>query len=142
MGLFDFLFGTDQAADLAKKRVFISFAVEDVQYRNYLVQQAKSERSPFYFVDMSVKKPWKNKDWQRKCRTKIKRCHGAIVLLSKNTYHSSGTRWEIKCVKEEGLKIIGMHIKKNDKGAIPPELDGKKIIEWSWDNLERFVKNL
>ncbi len=123
-----------------KKRIFISFAIEDEQYRDYLVTQAKNERSPFSFVDMSVKQPWDEKVWKEKCCTKIKSCDGMIVLLSKNTWHSSGARWEIKCAKDEGVPVIGMHIKKNDKGAIPPELKGKKIITWSWDNLKNILK--
>lgn len=35
-----------------------------------------------------------------------------------------------------------MHVKKNDKGAIPPELKGKKIIEWTWDNLEKTINKM
>ena len=123
------------------KRVFVSFAKEDEQYRDYLVKQAKSDRSPFTFVDMSVKKPWDEKEWKKKCRTKIKSCDGLIVLLSKRTWHSSGSRWEIKCAVEEGITTIGMHIKKNDKGAIPPELKGKNVITWSWENLSKAIKN-
>jgi hypothetical protein len=65
-----------------------------------------------------------------------------IVLLSKNTWHSSGARWEIKCAIEEGVPVIGMHVKKKDKGAIPPELKGKKIIEWTWDNLEKTINKM
>lgn len=125
-----------------RKRIFISFAIEDEIYRDRLVNQARSERSPFDFVDMSVKQPWNEEEWKKRCRTKIKRCDGMIVLLSKNTWHSSGARWEIKCAKEERIPVIGMHIKKNDKGAIPPELKGKKIIIWSWDNLEKTIKSI
>jgi len=126
----------------SRKKIFISFAIEDETYRDHLVNQAKNERSPFDFVDMSVKQPWNEEEWKKRCRTKIKRCDGMIVLLSKNTWYSSGARWEIKCAKEEGIPVIGMHIKKNDKGAIPPELKGKKIIEWSWDNLAAIIKKV
>lgn len=125
-----------------RKRIFISFAIEDEIYRNHLVNQARSEKSPFDFVDMSVKQPWNEEEWKKRCRIKIKRCDGMIVLLSKNTWHSSGARWEIKCAKEEGIPVIGMHIKKNDQGAIPPELRGKKIITWSWDNLANVIKKI
>ena len=48
----------------------------------------------------------------------------------------------MQCAREEGVKIIGMHIKKNDKGAIPAELIGKRVIEWSWLNIEKFIKTL
>jgi hypothetical protein len=124
----------------SKKRIFISFAIEDKKYRDFLVAQAKNERSPFTFVDMSVKEPWTQKIWKDKCREKIQKCDGMIVLLSKNTWHASGSRWEIKCAKEERVPVIGMHVKKNDKGAKPPELNGKKVIEWSWDNLDETIK--
>lgn len=140
MGLLDFLFGSDEKEN--RKRVFISFAIEDAEYRDYLVEQAKNKRSPFYFVDMSVKKKWKQSEWRDKCRTKIRRCHGVIALLSNNTFHAGGARWEMKCARQEGVKIIGMHIKKNDRNTIPPELQGKKIITWSWDNLEKFINQL
>jgi hypothetical protein len=104
------------------------------------VSQAKNSRSPFELIDMSVKEPWLEKEWKRKCRKKIQQCDCMIALLSKNTWHSSGARWEIKCARQEGLRLIGMHIKKDDKGAVPPELQGKRTIEWSWENLEKFLK--
>src|SRR5689334_22350510 len=105
----------------AKKKIFISFAIEDQRYRDFLVTQGENDRSPFTFIDMSVKQPWNEVVWKRKCRKKIKRCDGMIVLLSKSTWHSGGLRWEVKCAKEEGVPVIGMHIKKSEKSAIPPE---------------------
>ena len=39
-----------------KKRIFISFAIEDEQLRDLLVGQARNDNSPFEFIDMSVKK--------------------------------------------------------------------------------------
>ena len=123
-----------------RKKIFISFAVVDIKYRDFLVAQSKNENSPFDFVDMSVKEPWTETIWKQKCRVKIRNCDGMIVLLSKNTWHSSGTRWEIKCARQERIPVVGMHIQKNDKGATPPELIGKKIITWSWDNLDNTIK--
>lgn len=142
MGLLDWLFGTEKSTKETRKKVFISFAIEDIEYRDYLVEQARKKHSPFDFIDMSVKKEWEQDEWQKRCRTKIKRCDGVIALLSKNTHKASGARWEMKCAKEEKVKIIGMHIKKNDMGAIPPELKGKKVILWNWENLEKFIKSI
>lgn len=122
------------------RKIFISFAIEDEKYRNFLVAQSKNEKTPFSFIDMSVKQPWNEEVWKSKCREKISKCDGMIVLLSKNTWHSAGTRWEIKCAREEKIPVVGMHIKKSNIGAIPPELEGKKIITWSWDNLERIME--
>jgi len=124
----------------SKKKIFISFASEDKRYRDFLVAQAKNERSPFSFVDMSVKEQWSSEIWKRKCREKIQACDGMILLLSKNTWHSSGARWEVKCATQEGIPVIGMHVKKDDKGAKPPELTGKRIIEWTWDNLDKSIR--
>lgn len=140
MGLLNWIFGTDEKK--RRKRVFISFAVEDIEYRDHLVNQARKDRSPFEFIDMSVKKEWNQDEWKDRCRTKIKGCDGMIALLSKSTHKAGGARWEMKCAKEEGVKIIGMHIFKNNKGAVPIELDGKKVMEWNWDNLEKFINQL
>lgn len=129
-------------SDSEEKRVFISFSIKDEKYRNHLVKQSKEERSPFSFVDMSVKKPWAEEKWKTECRKRIVSCDAVIVLLSKNTWHSSGTRWEIKCAKEEGIPIYGMHIHKNKKGAIPKGLKGSKIITWTWDNLENIIESV
>ncbi len=122
-------------------RIFISFADEDAKYRDMLKGQARNERSPFEFVDMSVKEPW-DSQWKTRCRTKIKGCDGVIALLSKKTWNADGARWEMKCAVEQGIPIIGVHIHQDDKGAIPPELKGKKVIEWTWAGIKRFLDSL
>ena len=40
-----------------KKRVFISFAYEDKVLRDFLEEKTRNEKSPFEFIDMSVKDP-------------------------------------------------------------------------------------
>jgi len=124
-----------------KARLFISFAQKDEVYRDYLVEQARGNRSPFNFIDMSVKEPWSENVWKKKCRTKIKGCDGVIVLLSGRTWGSSGARWEIKCAEEEGVPVVGMHIFKNNIKSIIPELKKTKVISWSWTELENTIKN-
>ena len=125
-----------------QKRIFISFAIEDEKYRNYLVRQSKNKYSPFTFVDMSVKKPWAQNIWKKKCRRKIKSCDGLLVLLSGHTISSNGSRWEINCAGQEKIPVAGMHIKKTDKQKIPPELFGQKVITWSWENLASYIEEL
>jgi len=142
MGLLNWLFGEETENNEKRKQIFISFAIEDIEYRDHLVAQARKKNSPFDLIDMSIKKEWKQEEWKKNCRTKIKRCDGVIALLSKNTHKASGARWDIKCAREENVKIIGMHIFKNNKGAIPPELKGKRVILWNWNNLEKFINQL
>ena len=139
MGLWEWFFGSNEPEHDARKRLFISFAIEDREYRDYLVEQARKRHSPFELIDMSVKQPWSPHEWKRKCRTKIRGCDCMIVLLSKNTRNASGVKWEVKCAKEARLPIRVMYVKKNDKPSLPPELKGLKTMEWSWDNLSNFL---
>lgn len=139
MGLFDLIF---EPSDSKKKRIFISFAIEDAHYRDYLVEQARKEKSPFDFVDMSAKKAWKHSEWKRRCRTKIKGCDGVIALISKKTHLAHGAKWEIKCALEEKIPTIGMQVKWHDKGAKPKELKNKKVIRWTWENIAEFIDKI
>ena len=111
------------------KRVFISFAAKDSNYRDFLRGQARNEKSPFEFVDMSVKEPW-DSDWKRKCRTKITGCNGVIVLVSRKTHSASGARWEMKCANEESIPMRGVYVSADDRGNVitPAELANKRIV--------------
>jgi len=123
-------------------RIFVSFAIEDAFYRDGLVHQAADERSPFEFIDMSVKEPWKD-SWKTQCRAKIKGCDGVIALISKNIENASGARWEIKCAIEEGVPLIGVHIHKDwSQKYTPPELYGQQIIDWTWEGVATFINGL
>lgn len=126
----------------ARKKVFISFAIEDKNLRDLLVGQSRNENTPFEFNDMSVKEPWNNA-WKTQCRERIKACHGLLVLVSKNTYKADGVHWEIKCAKQEGLPIKAIYANKDSKGcALPDELKGRHIYKWSWPNINKFVDEL
>lgn len=120
-------------------RIFISFAVEDVTYRDFLVGQAKNQKSPFAFVDMSVKEPWDEK-WKANCRTRIKGCDGVIALVSKNTANASGALWEIRCAKEEGIPIRGVYCTTDNRPSSPPE--GLRMLNWTWENIANFINSL
>ena len=123
-------------------RIFVSFAIEDDFYRKGLVNQAKDERTPFEFKDMSVKEPW-DESWKTRCRTKIKGCDGVIALIGPNTEKATGARWEMKCAAEEKVPMIGVHIHKDwTKRYTPPELNGYQVIDWSWDGIARFINGL
>ena len=125
---------------MAKKRIFISFAKEDIRYRDFFVGQKQMKDTPFDFIDLSVKEPWDEK-WKTNCRGRICGCDGLIALLSKKTWNAEGARWEMKCAAEQGIPSLGVHIHADDKGAIPPELKGK-VIEWNWDGITRFLNSL
>jgi len=125
------------------KRIFISFAAEDSKSRDFLRGQARNENSPFEFVDMSVKEPWKT-DWKEKCKTKIKSCDGVIVMVSGKTRYASGAIHEMKCANEESIPMRGVYISSDDKDKIvlPNELKDKRVVYWTWSNIKAFVDSL
>ena len=126
---------------MAAKRVFISFAKEDEQTKNLFCGQAKNANVPYEFTDMSVKEPYDEK-WKTQCRTRIKGCDGMIVVVSKNTNKADGELWEIKCGKEESLKIRGIYIDGASVSDKPTEMYGILCEEWTWDNVKKFIESL
>lgn len=125
-----------------KNRIFVSFAAEDANYRDLLKGQAKNDKSPFDFVDMSVKEPW-DAQWKTNCRTKIKGCDGMIALVSKNTAKATGALWEVTCAKEEKVPVRGVYVQADNKpSALPAEFTGIKVVEWTWANIKTFLDSL
>jgi hypothetical protein len=122
------------------KVVFIAFAIEDERQRDLLKGQSLNTRTPFEFVDMSVKEPY-DKDWKDRVRTRIRRSDGVIALVSSNTLNSSGEKWEISCAKEEKKKLTGLWAYSGDRTR-PSDLNGYSIIEWSWSGIARFIDSL
>ena len=107
-------------------RIFISFAIEDKFARDNLVFQANQQRTPFDFVDMSVKRPW-DAQWKTQCRTRIKGCDGLIAMVSENTPHADGARWKIRCAYEEGVPVLPLYIHDSGVRNLPPELIGRRV---------------
>ena len=125
-----------------KKRIFISFAVEDSSLRDFLVGQSRNDNTPFEFMDMSVKQPWE-RAWKTSCRTKIKGCDGLIAILTNKTFKADGQIWEIKCALEEGVPVIGMWGHSSDKNCyLPLEAREIKKIDWSWSGIANWIKTL
>ncbi|GLB68750.1 TIR domain-containing protein [Arthrobacter mangrovi] len=120
-----------------KKIVFVAFAIEDERQRDFLKGQSLSPRAPYEFIDMSVKEAY-DSDWKAKVRTRIKRSHGVIVLVSSNSLTSSGQKWEISCAKEEGKPILGIWAYSNDRTSVA----GVRTVTWSDKNISDFIDSL
>ena len=119
------------------KRIFISFAIEDESIRNMLVGQKKNPNSPIEFADWSVHEPW-DSSWKTKCRERIKKCAGLLVIVTKNTKKADGQLWEVKCANEEGLSIRGINGYKDDNS----KLDNVTMMNWTWDNIKNWINSL
>lgn len=120
-----------------KKTIFVAFAMEDERSRDFLKGQSLNTKSPFEYIDMSVKEAY-DTEWKRWVRTRIRRSDGVIALISKNSLTSTGQKWEIQCAKEEGKPILGIWCYKDDRTNIV----GINIKVWSWSNIETFIDSL
>lgn len=120
-----------------KKVIFIAFAIEDERQRDFLKGQSLLTKSPFEYVDMSVKEAYLT-EWKEKVRTRIRRSDGVIILVSKNSLSSNGQKWEIECAKEEGKRILGIWAYTDDRTNIV----GVNTKVWTWDNIKDFIDSL
>jgi hypothetical protein len=120
-----------------KKLIFVAFAIEDVRQRDLLKGQSLHTKSPFEYIDMSVKEPYA-KDWKDYVRIRIKRSNGVIVLVSKSSLSSSGQKWEIQCAKEEGKPLLAIWAYKDDS----TKLNEIGTWKWSWKTIESFIDTI
>jgi hypothetical protein len=125
----------------SKFRIMTSFAIEDVRLRDLLVGQAKNKNTPFTFIDMSVKEPWST-EWKTNCRTKIKGCDGVIGIITNNTPKADGQLWELKCAYEEGIPVLLIYGYSDQRPSLPAEISGRRVYEWSWENISTFLDRL
>lgn len=120
-----------------KKVVFVAFAIEDERQRDFLKGQSLNTKSPFEYIDMSVKEPY-DTNWKDRVRTRIRRSDGVIALVSKNSLTSTGQKWEISCAKEEKKKVLGIWSYKDDRTNLP----GVRTVVWTWKAIEDFIDSL
>src|SRR6476659_1212418 len=115
------------------KVVFIAFAKEDEATRNLFTGQRVHPRSPFEFVDMSVKDPY-DADWKERVRTRVRRSDGVIALISSSTPKATGQLWEIGCAAEEGQPVRGILIE-DGYPTKPIRMGCAPCNLWTWANV-------
>ncbi|MBF6435499.1 TIR domain-containing protein [Nocardia cyriacigeorgica] len=120
-----------------EKIIFVAFAIEDERQRDLLKGQSLSPRAPYKFIDLSVKEAYET-EWKTKVRTRIRRCHGVIALVSKNSLASEGQKWEIQCAKEEGKPVRGIWAYASDR----TNLAGVTTLPWSDGNIADFIDSV
>lgn len=123
-----------------KKTVFIAFAKEDEATRNLFTGQRVHPKTPFEFVDLSVKEAYES-GWKDKVRTRIRRSDGVIALISANTPKATGECWEISCAAEEGVPLLGIWIQDGYRTK-PKEMGGAPCKAWTWENVASFIDGL
>lgn len=121
-------------------RIFVIYAEEDHLCFDRLSEQARTARVSVEFDRMQVKQPWVPM-WKTQCRTRIFACDGAIVFLSKRTQQGIGITWELECARESDAPMLGVHVDKHEKGPVPAELRGARLIEWNWPEIAKFIQS-
>ena len=122
---------------MGRKTIFVAFAMEDERQRDFLKGQSLNTRSPFEYVDMSVKEAYASA-WKEKVRTRIRRSDGVIALISDNSLRSICQKWEIRCAREEGKQVLGIWAYKDDQTNIA----GVRTVSWTWRSIEDFIDSL
>lgn len=127
---------------MRRKRIFISFAIEDQKYQRLLSGQRLHSRSRFEFVDMTAKEAWDSK-WKTNCRTRIRGCDGVIALISKNTNSADGALWEIRCAQEENLPLLAIYCSRDNRPSfVPDELAGIGVHDWDQEIIAAFLEGI
>lgn len=120
-----------------KKIIFVAFAIEDARIRDMIKGQSLNTRTPFDYVDMSVKEAY-DEEWKKKVRTRILRSDGVLALVSKNSLGSTGQKWEIQCAKDERRPLRGIWAYSDDRTS----LAGVSTMVWTWPNLAAWIDGL
>ena len=120
-----------------KKTIFVAFPIEDADMRDLLRGQALNTSTPFEYIDMSVSEAY-DSGWEDKVRTRIRRSHGVIALITKNSLASTGQNWEIECATEEGTPILAMWPRSADRTVLP----GVVAKAWSHATISAFIDSL
>ena len=122
-------------------RIFLSFAEEDKPYREFLVTPARMENRPVEFVDTTPKRV-RDQNWRNQTRRAVEGCDAVIALLSWKTLTAEGAKWEMRCALEARLPMIGIYLDGERKATVPPEMEGRKVLEWSWEEIAAFLDDL
>ena len=120
----------------ARRRVFISFHVEDEAQVGLLRHQAKDEKYDIDFIDYSVKEPFDNR-WKTRCTERIKQTSVFICMIGPETHKREAVLWEINKAYELGKKVIGVRIYKDRNDKIPKPLkdNNAKIMYWNLSDI-------
>ena len=120
-----------------KKVIFIAFAIEDERIRDLIKGQSLNAKTPFEYVDMSVKEAY-SEEWKKRVRIRILRSDGVLAIVSRNSLASSGQKWEIQCGKDEKKPVRGIWAYNDDR----TNLVGVNTMVWTWDNIASWIDSL
>lgn len=115
-----------------KKRVFISFHMDDLHAKTLLCEQAKSDKFDLEFINYAINEPFDEK-WKTNCKEKIKKTSVTICLIGEKTSAREAVNWELNTSYELGNKVFGIRIYRDKDHTVPKPLKdhNAKILKWN-----------
>ena len=136
-----------QENQMAKKRAFISFRVEDKNKVNGLRLLAANDKFDIEFYDEFVRTPIKSENAayvKTKLLEKINRTTVTICMVSELTHTSEWVDWELEKSYAKGNTVIYMGFKDGpDRLTLPKPGRDRQAVWHSWDHehLDRLIGN-
>lgn len=121
-----------------RKRVFVSFDFDnDRPLKDFIIQQARREDSPFEICNWSLEEAAPEASWVKDARYRISQCHVVIVMVGRRTHKAQGVCKEVRIARMMGKKVVQI-IGYSDGKYIPVPGAGK-LYRWNWDNLKTIL---
>jgi hypothetical protein len=66
-----------------------------------------------------------------------------IAFVTRNTAQATGQLFEIRTAKEERIPLIGMYATQDNRPySLPADLQGVRVVDWTWENITAFLNRL
>ena len=121
-----------------KTPIFVSFDFDnDRKLKDFIIQQARRQDSPFQVVDHSLKEAAPERSWEHKAARAIARAKVVLVMVGPHTHRAPGVRKEIRMAREQGKRVVQI-IGYRD-GQYTPVKGAGQLYRWNWDNLAKIL---
>lgn len=122
-------------------RVFISYKGADLNIQGQLASDAKSNRTPFFFVDNSLTEAIEGSDaWKNAAREKIDASFFVIVLCGKHSEQSVGQSIELQYAKETGKPYALVRATRDVPTKPRAASQHDEIHKYTWDTIAMLLR--
>jgi hypothetical protein len=118
------------------KRVFLSFAYEDVQAVKGLIPLISDPNYDLDFYEGSLDFDFDSNEAEgikRAIGDKISKCNVTVCLIGQNTYKDKWVECELKKSRNKGNKSIAMALKKIDCAVLPDVVREENLTFYPWN---------
>ena len=119
-----------------KKRVFLSFAYEDINQVNGLRGLIQNPNHELEAYDESVREPINSRNAgyiKKRIGEKIKRSSVTLCLISATTHKSEWVDWELGESARQGNTIIAMALKGVNRASLPKLIRERNLTAHLWN---------